>query len=198
MMTSRIKSTNRLILDNMSWVQNLHKRAYEDAGTGLWKQTIINDEIIGSLQNPAALIMLKPDRFKILVDSRGHNTGDEAMIRIALILKNVCRHISHNKCEGWPLRFKSNEVGLIFNHCSAAQAEAIAKQLAVEIAEMEHAPAVNEIPEFHFSATISWCIWPQDDPEWDSLLQGNYANLLDTWKAGGNTITHYSKTQKQE
>ncbi|MCL2180345.1 MAG: diguanylate cyclase [Treponema sp.] len=188
MMTGRIKSINRLILDNMSWVQDLHRRVYEDAGTGLWKQTLIADEITGLLKKPSALIMMKPDRFKILVDSRGHNAGDEAMIKIAIILKNITRIIGH----GWPLRFKSNEVGIIINNCDESQAKNIANSLKESIAAMETVPAAGEHPEFNFSATISWCIWPDDGDDWNTLLSGNYANLLDTWKSsGGNTIIHY-------
>jgi len=189
MMTARIKSANKLVLENLSWVQDLHRRAYEDAGTGLWKQTLIADEITASLKDPAALIMLKPDRFKILVDSRGHAAGDEAMIKIALILKNMTRSIGH----GWPLRFKSNEVGLIFNNCGDEQAKEIAIALSNEIKEMEPVPAENGHDEFNFTATISWCNWPVDDNDWNSLFQGNYSNLLDTWKACGNIIVHYSK-----
>ncbi|MCL2810187.1 MAG: cyclic nucleotide-binding domain-containing protein [Treponema sp.] len=201
MMTGRIKSTNKLVLDNMSWVQDIHRRAYEDAGTGLWKQALIADEIIGKLKSPAALIMIKPDRFKILVDSRGHSAGDEAMIKIALILKNICRQTG----EAWPLRFKSNEVGIIINDCNADAAEHITKQLAIEIAGMEKVPAMQikksdgtteEADEFHFSATVSWCIWPLDGENWDNLFQGNYANLLDTWKASGDTIIHFTGQDK--
>jgi diguanylate cyclase (GGDEF)-like protein len=189
MMTGRIKSTRKLIIENMSWVQELHRRAYEDPGTGLWKQTLIADEIIGVLKDPAALIMLKPDRFKTLVDSRGHSAGDEAMIRIAIILRNITRIMGH----GWALRFKSNEVGLIINNCHPAQAENIAEKLAEAINAMEPVPANNDIPEFNFSATISWAIWPRDDAEWDSLFSGNYSLLLDTWREGGEKIVHYSK-----
>ncbi|MCL2266305.1 MAG: diguanylate cyclase [Treponema sp.] len=188
MMTGRIKQTNRLIFNNMSWVQDLHRRAYEDSGTGLWKQTLIADEIIGALTNPSALIMIKPDRFKILVDSRGHAIGDEAMIRIALILKNITRVRGH----GWALRLKSNETGIIFNNCSAVMAEETAKTLAREIAAMEPAPAKDGLEEFKFSATISWTIWPLDDPDWESLYEGNYANLLYHWKKGGERIVRYT------
>ena len=191
MMTGRIKATNRLVLDKMSWVQNIQRRVYEDAGTGLWKQTLITDEILGALKDPAALIMLKPDRFKILVDSHGHNIGDEAMIRIAMILKNTARSIGH----GWPMRFKSNETGIIINNSDAAQAKDVSEQLLEEIAAMEPVPAKDEIPEFHFTASISWTIWPIDDADWDSLFQGNYASLLDNWKAGGARISHYLKTE---
>ena len=193
MMTGRIKSINKLTLENMSWVQDLHRRAYEDSGTGLWKQTLINDEITSSISDPAALIMIKPDRFKILVDSRGHSAGDEAMIRIAIILKNITRNLGH----GWALRFKSNETGLIFNNCDHSQAEKIAVELAETIAAMEPVPAQGDIPEFTFSATISWCIWPHDDPEWESLFSGNYSSLLETWKAGTKKIVHYKKEAEQ-
>ena len=192
MMTGRIKATNKLVLDKMSWVQNLQRRAYEDAGTGLWKQTLIADEIRGTLKDPAALIMVKPDRFKILVDSHGHTTGDEAMLRIALILKNVTRGIGH----GWPMRFKSNETGIIINNSDISQAETVSSQLLELIAAMKPVPAKDNAPEFHFSAAISWTIWPIDDPDWDSLFQGNYASLLDNWKEGGNRVVHYSKTVK--
>ena len=201
MMTGRIKSTRRLILENMSWVQELHRRAYEDPGTGLWKQTLIADEIAGVLKDPAALIMLKPDRFKILVDSCGHSAGDEAMIRIAIILKNITRILGH----GWALRFKSNEVGLVINNCHSSQAENIAEKLAESVAAMDSvplkirlpgnmgAPEEGDSPEFNFSATVAWSVWPTDDSDWDNLFQRNYTLLLDTWKNGGQKTVHYTK-----
>jgi len=189
MMTGRIRSIRKLILENMSWVKELHRRAYEDPGTGLWKQVLINDEIKDVLTDPAALIMLKPDRFKILVDSRGHSAGDEAMIRIAAVLKNISRRFG----QGWPLRFKSNEVGIIINKCDYSFAEKLTVQLKEAIAALEPVPALGEIPEFTFSATIAWALWANDDPDWDNLFQGTYAALLDAWHDGGEKIVHYSK-----
>ena len=189
MMTKRIKSANKLVLDNLSWVNDLHRRAYEDAGTGLLKQTIIADEVIAKLKDPAALIMLKPDRFKILVDSRGHAAGDEAMIKIAMILKNITRQVG----DGWALRFKSNEVGLIINNCDAAKAERIAIELSDTIKAMEKVPAQDDAEEFSFSGTIVWSIWQEDDADWSSLFSGTYSTLLDTWKAGGETVIRYNK-----
>jgi diguanylate cyclase (GGDEF)-like protein len=190
LMTGRIKSINRLILKNMSWVQELHRRAYEDPGTGLWKQTLIADEITGVLNDPTALIMLKPDRFKTLVDSRGHGAGDEAMIRIAAILKNAVRKVR----QGWPLRFKSNEVGVIINNSEVSQAKEIAEELAAAVNAMEPVPAYGDIPAFPFSATVVWSLWSMDDAEWESLFNGNYAALLENWRDGGDKIVHYSKT----
>ncbi|MDR2941804.1 MAG: cyclic nucleotide-binding domain-containing protein [Treponema sp.] len=195
LMTGRIKSTHKLILENMPWVQELHRRVYEDFSTGLFKQSMINDEIISILSATAALIMLKPDRFKILVDSRGHSAGDEAMIRIAAILKNIIRRLGY----GWALRFKSNETGLIINNCGYSLAEKIAKELYDAIAAMEPVPSQGDIPEFNFSTTISWaiCDKDKDGKNWDDLFNGVYSALLNAWRAGGERIVHYSNTDTQ-
>ena len=188
MMTDRIKSTQNILLENLSWVNELHRRAYEDPGTGLYKQTFLTDEINRILEEPMALIMLKPDRFKILVDSRGHEAGDEAMVRIAMILKSFTRKIDR----GWAIRFKSNETGLLINRCPKPMAEKIVNDLCKGIESMKPVPAQGEIPAFSFTGTIAWSIWPMDCPTWKTLFQGTYALLLETWKSGGGgKAVHY-------
>jgi GGDEF domain-containing protein len=187
MMTSRIKSTQKILLENLSWVNELHRRAYEDPGTGLWKQTFLADEIDRILEVPTALIMLKPDRFKILVDSRGHAAGDEAMVKIAMILKNITRRIGR----GWPLRFKSNETGLLINKCGVSLAETVVGELSRAVASLSPVPGQGDIPAFSFSGTITYALWPEDGHNWEKLLEGCYSLLLGTWKQGGGKITRY-------
>jgi diguanylate cyclase (GGDEF)-like protein len=188
MITGRIKATQKIIVENMSWVQELHRRAYEDPGTGLWKQSFLTDEINRILESPTALIMLKPDRFKILVDSRGHGAGDDAMVRIAMTLKNLSRRVGRS----WALRFKSNETGLLINRCDSARAEKTARELHQAIAALEPVPAQGNLPSFPFTAAVSWAVWPRDNDAWEGLFQGNYGLLLDTWRAGGNQVVHYT------
>jgi diguanylate cyclase (GGDEF)-like protein len=192
MIASRIKATRKIIIENISWIQELHRRAYEDAGTGLWNQSFLTSELSRLLENPTALIMLKPDRFKILVDTRGHPAGDEAMIRIAQVLKNIARRAGR----GWALRFKSNETGLLIAKCGAVQAEKIVRELAESIAALEPLPAQGDIPAFAFSGTLSWAIWPEDNPVWDSLFEENYALLLKTWQAGRDHLVRYHRVGK--
>jgi diguanylate cyclase (GGDEF)-like protein len=191
MITSRIKATQKIIMENMSWVQELHRLAYEDPGTGLWKQSFLSSEINQILEVPTALIMVKPDRFKILVDSRGHTVGDEAMIRLARILKNTTRRLGR----GWPLRFKSNETGVLIPQCPASQAEVIAREIQAAVASLEPVPAQDNYPAFNFTATMSWGMWPEDHGDWDILLGGVYALLLDTWRAGGNRLSRYAESE---
>ena len=187
MVTSRIKSTRKLVMENIALVQELHRKAYEDPGTGLWKKTFLTDEIDHNLEEPMALIMLKPDRFKILVDTLGHEAGDKAMVKIAAILKNITRIWGR----GWALRFKSNETGLVINKCNAAEAETLAIFLSKAIAALTPVP-MGQDGDFIFSGSIVWGIWPADNEYWSSLFEGAYDLLMETWRAEGNKIVRYS------
>ena len=187
MVTARIKATRKLIFESAYWVQELHRKIHEDPSTGLWKQTFLSDEINRILERPTALIMLKPDRFKVLVDSLGHGAGDEAMIKIAAVLKGITRKLN----KGWALRFKSNETGILVNKCDITEAKSLASVLAEAIAALPHVTMGEE--DFYFTGTIAWGIWPTDNKSWDSLFKGTYKLLMDAWKEGGNKIVRYRK-----
>jgi len=189
MITTRIKDTRKLLIESMSWVQELHRKLHEDPGTGLWKQSFLTDEKNQLLEDPTALIMLKPDRFKILVDALGHDMGDRAMVKIASILRNIVR--KHGN--GWALRFRSNETGILINKCDAILAEALAFSLADAIADIPPIPLGDSGEVFTFSGSVAWGIWPTDDRIWDSFYEGIYKLLMDTWKNGGMRVSHYRK-----
>jgi len=191
MITSRIKDTRKLLMESMSWVQELHRKIHEDPGTGLWKQSFLNDEQSQLLEEPMALIMLKPDGFKVLVDALGHAAGDMAMIKIAAILKNVVRKLGR----GWAMRFRSNETGILINKCDAAIAEPLASSIADAVAGISPVPLGSGGSVFSFSGSIAWGIWPADDRSWDSFYEGLYGLLMDTWKNGGKKVVHYVKEQ---
>jgi len=187
MVTARIKATRKLIFESAYWVQELHRKIHEDPSTGLWKQTFLSEEINRILEKPTAIILLKPDRFKMLVDSLGHSAGDEAMIKIAAVLKGITRKLN----KGWALRFKSNETGLLINKCDITEAKSLAKVLAEAVAALPHISLGDE--DFYFTGTIAWGIWPTDNKSWDSLFKGTYKLLMDTWKGGGNKVVRYRK-----
>jgi len=187
MVTGRIKAARKLLFQSVYWVRELHRKIHEDPGTGLWKQTLLTEEINRILERPMALILLKPDRFKTLVDSLGHEAGDEAMIKIAAILKGITRKLD----KGWAMRFKSNETGLVVNKCDVAEAKSVVHALADAIAALPHVPLGKE--DFHFTGSIAWAVWPVDGRTWDSLFEGTYKLLMDTWKDGGNKIVRYKK-----
>ena len=190
MVTERIKATRKIIIESAYWVKELYRKAYEDSSTGLWRQAFLTDEINRILVEPMALILLKPDRFKIMVDELGHDAGDVAMVKIAKILKSITRKLDR----GWALRFKSNETGILIDNCNAAQGEAVALSLSKAIAALPPVPLSGG--DFSFTGSIAWGIWPVDDKSWNSLFDNTYDLLMDTWKAGGKKVVRLSQGSK--
>jgi diguanylate cyclase (GGDEF)-like protein len=194
MVTGRIKGARNLLIESKSWVQELHRQIHEDPGTGLWRQSFLDDEINRLLEKPMALIMLKPDRFKILVDAQGHEAGDKVMIKIAAILKGMVRR----QGRGWALRFRSNETGILINRCDPSQAASLAQSLREAVAAippwpMDQAPGRDREEDFSFTGSVAWGVWPADDDSWGSFFEGTYRLLTETWKDGGNRIARYKK-----
>jgi len=199
---SRIKETRNLVIDRVSWVNELQRQVHEDPGTGLWKQSFLNEDINRILESPSALIMLKPDRFKILVDSLGHEAGDVGMVKIAAILKDITR--MHGR--GWAMRFRSNETGILIPGCDEVLGESIANSLYSEIAGIPPVPLspsgrmsegkttegeTDVLKIYEFSGTVAWGIWPQDEYTWEVFFGGVYDLLMESWREGGNRTVRY-------
>jgi len=210
MISQRITSNRKLLLKNKHWVDHLFRKAYEDPGTGLLKQSFLTDEINGILEDPTALILLKPDRFKVLVDTAGHDAGDKAMVKIASILKNTVRRFGR----GWAIRLRSNETGILVNNCTAEEASALADSLSKAIASIPPMPMIpandaasddpsdpnaapaesaGKVENFTFSTSVVWAVYPLDAEQWQTLFDTAYEMLLKTWKDGGDRVARYTK-----
>ena len=184
MIASRLRSTQVLISANSPWVRELRRRSLEDPGTGLWNRAYLDEEIARYGNEPYALILLKPDRFKELVDSRGHAAGDEAMIRITAVLKSAVRRFGR----GFAARLKSNETAVALPHATAAEAEAVARALAAGIAALDPVSGTEELRPFAFSASVVYAVRPAAGPEWALCFEAAYAGLLAAWKRGDGAV----------
>ncbi len=184
MIASRLRSTQVLISANSPWVRELRRRSMEDPGTGLWNRVYLDEEAVRFGSEPYALILLKPDRFKELVDSRGHAAGDEAMIRITAVLKSAVRRFGR----GFAARLKSNETAVFLPYATAAEAEAVALRLAAGIAALAPVAGTGELPPFAFSASVVFVARPAAGPAWAPCFEAAYAGLLAAWKRGDGAI----------
>ncbi len=180
MISSRLRSTNKLISENSPWVRELRRRAYEDPGTGLWSRAFLDEEIAGSVAGPAAIVVLKPLRFKDLVDDRGHAAGDEAMTRIAAVLKRLAEEFGR----GWAVRVRSNETALIAPLREPDEAAAVAAAAVREIAAIDPFPAETAHAAWGFSAAAAYAAWPADGADWACLFGAVYDACTAAWKDG--------------
>jgi len=179
MVSSRLRSTQRLISDNSPWVRELRRQIYTDAATGLWSKVFLDEELPRRLEKPTSAIMLKPDRFKELNDARGHQAGDEAMSILAGILVQETERLGR----GWAIRLRSNETAVIVPGCGAEEATAAARRLAAAVEALELAEFQG--PGFAFTASMALAVWPEDGDDWKRLVEDAHGLLARAWKDGG-------------
>ncbi|HUW42330.1 MAG TPA: diguanylate cyclase [Rectinemataceae bacterium] len=182
MISSRLRSTQRLISENAPWVRELRRQVYTDPGTGLWSRAFLDEEIPRMIEPPTAIVLVKPDRFKELNDAHGHGAGDEAMELVAGLLAAETER--HGK--GWALRLRSNETALVLPRSSFDEAASAARRLAAGIGGLEPPSAAGS--GFRFTASAAVALWPDNCPEWKRLVEDAYGVLTKAWRDGGNRI----------
>ena len=121
-------------LKNMLLTQQLYqqvtaqKRALEqmamtDQLTGLYNRHFLIPYIKKALSSaqrykcPLSIVMIDLDKFKLINDELGHDTGDALLCDIANLLKDNCRN------EDAAIRLGGDEFLLVLPHCSIEQAQ---------------------------------------------------------------------------
>lgn len=183
MVASRLRSTNRLITENSAWLGDLKKQILMDPATGLWNRTFLDEDIVANLAKPSALIVIKPDRFKLLVDGRGHHAGDEAMLLIRDLLTAETEALGR----GYACRVRSNETALVIPSFGPEETAALADHLAGRLAQLV-IPASGPHPEFRFTASVAWSLWPGPGTDWQALVRLTHEKALAVWEEGGNRV----------
>jgi diguanylate cyclase (GGDEF)-like protein len=180
MISARLRSANSLVSENAPWVREIRRQAYTDGPTGLLNRAFIDEELPSQVEDPSALILLKPDRFKDLNDAYGHQAGDAAMSRVARLLKDEAEALGR----GWAVRIKSNETALVVPRCGLGEGRQVAARLAGALARVDISDAISGA-SFDFTASQSLAVWPEDGAEFGPLFQEAYKVLMEAWAAGG-------------
>jgi diguanylate cyclase (GGDEF)-like protein len=96
-------------------------------------------------QQPASLLMIDVDHFKLLNDTHGHLTGDEVLRRVARVLRQQLRP------QDLLARYGGEEFALLLPNTDAETAVAVADRLRSAIADPDSEEASRSLP----AATVS-------------------------------------------
>ncbi|MBA7623067.1 hypothetical protein ES703_30458 [subsurface metagenome] len=116
---NRIRGTNELVSEKTHWIEELRKQMLFDKLTGLYNRSYIEDEFANALKRmgkTVSLLVVKPDAFKSINDSFGHEAGDIALKEIAGAIKELLRE------KDIPVRYRGNEIVIIFPNVSLNKA----------------------------------------------------------------------------
>lgn len=117
--------------------ERLNHLAVTDELTGLYNRRRFQEMLEEGIQehlragDNASLILLDIDNFKKLNDAYGHQAGDEALRRVAKILKE------HARRHELPSRYGGEEFGIILQRCGAAEAARAAERFRLALEQSE-------------------------------------------------------------
>lgn len=151
----RIRKANALIVENSPWVQELRRQAYADKLTGLFNKAFL-EERMGELCVEGAstgLLMFKPDNFKEINDSFGHEAGDE-VLRIAA---EALRKAFGEECP--TARYLGNEMAVILPGAGRREAEGAAGRVR-ELMRALDLSSVTGGRAFTLSVSVGAALYP--------------------------------------
>ena len=105
---ARLRQANDLYRRNSLWVRELQRQVYTDPLTGLYNRVYLEENLESRLvEERSALLMFKPDNFKQINDTFGHEAGDEGIRRIGAELRRL------KEADEVVVRYMGNEYALI-------------------------------------------------------------------------------------
>jgi diguanylate cyclase (GGDEF)-like protein len=177
----RIRATNRLLTENVPWVQELRRRALTDTHTGLFTKPYLEEQYPQFLAEPTALIMLKPDNFKQMNDAWGHKAGDGAMILLAALLPPFLGP------KGFGVRYRSNELAVVLPGTSERAARQTAEKLRQAVNALDLSSVTGD-PAFRFTTSVAVAVYRRADGEWPATVAETYELLYRARNDGGDRV----------
>jgi diguanylate cyclase (GGDEF)-like protein len=183
---SRLRSTNQLISQNSSWVQQLRQQVYRDKLTGFFNKAYLHEElpkIVEQQSDRVSLIFVKPDNFKMVNDTFGHDVGDKTLERFAKRVGDCL------PAEAIPVRYRGNEIGVVLPGGGPEDAA----ELAGRARETLASTSIEDLTggrSFQLSASASYCTIPLDGEEIEELIAKTNETVYAARTAGGGRVWH--------
>lgn len=180
----RIRETNRLLSEKAQWVEDIKRQLYIDRLTGLYNRAYLQEELrqrFAAGEGKSALIMLKPDNFKIINDTYGHEAGDRALKLIAYAVASQIR-------EGdLAARFRGDEFAVFLPDTDETSAMKFAEAMRDLIARLDigHLTGGSRVS---LSASLGTAMFPAHGRDAAQIIRICFTTMFKAREAGGNRV----------
>lgn len=176
-------------LENARAAAELRQRAVTDGLTGLYNHRHFQETLAAEVERAArygltfTLLMMDLDHFKRVNDRLGHLRGDEALVRVAAVVRGAAR------ASDFVARYGGEEFVMILPGTTVKQAGALAERIARGVREI-----VLDVPEPPpLSISIGMADYPACGRDRESLIAAADAALLFAKRSGRDMIADFSQ-----
>jgi diguanylate cyclase (GGDEF)-like protein len=195
---SRIRSTNKLISENATWVQELRHQIHMDKLTGLYNDAYLSDEVTRLLADtpagngtarPVSVMMVKPDNFKAVNDTYGHEAGDRTLKRMARTLQRLALPGES------AVRFRGNELAVLMPNtdvpAALRRAETVQPAMnAVDISDIIGTEGFELTVSIGIACSVEWS--KDGSAPAPSMIEAAHERAFAARESGGNAVRYTS------
>ncbi|WP_051302172.1 EAL domain-containing protein [Sedimenticola selenatireducens] len=170
--------------------ERLNFLAYHDELTGLPNRSLLTDRFTQLIshsqrhQKKVALLILDLNRFKLINDSLGHETGDRVLVEVGNRLTKLAR------TSDTVSRYGGAEFVILLTEIESANTVTdFARRISREISK----PITVGDRLLHVSCTIGVALWPEDGKTLDNLLSNADAAMYQAKKRNGEKLQFFTE-----
>lgn len=182
--SGRIRNANSMVRENSALIQELKRQVYGDKLTGLYNKTFLEETLPEYMKNrsePVGLLLMKPDNFKYINDTFGHEAGDDTLKIMAASLNLFMGE------RGTVLRYMGNELGVILPRCGRDECRREAESILVMFNNLDISTA-TKTGDVKLSMSIGIAVFPGHADISDDLILLAHELPLAGRARGGNVI----------
>jgi len=179
----RIRAIDRLVSEKAPWIEELKRQLLRDKLSGLYNRAYLEEELPRFLSGgrPVSLLVVKPDNFKTINDTCGHDAGDRTLVLIAEALKSCLT-------EGdLGVRYRGDEYCAVLPGHAAKDAARIAECIRAAVGRVDVSQVtggtVTTLP-----ASIGVATWPESASDAKTLVATSFERMLKARGEGGNRV----------
>lgn len=180
----RTREANDLLKENSPHIQELRRQMYEDKLTNLFNKTFLEENVplwIKTKKAPVCLMMIKPDNFKQVNDTMGHEAGDKLLVYLAELLP------ANIPAGSILVRYIGNEFALLLSGSEVEECTKTAEKIRDFYNRLDVSAYLNE-EGFHLSVSIGIALFPFHAEDSSTLIEKAHQLPLLGRSRGGNQI----------
>ena len=182
----RIRQTNHLVSEKTNWIEDLKNQMLRDKLTGFFNRNYLEEEFestMPSIYRKISMLVVKPDSFKLINDTLGHEAGDIALKSIAQTIHDF---ISDKEI---PIRYRGNEFIIIYQDFGLEQIIEKAKELHKILTKMDLGKKVSD-KSLKMTYSMGISVYPDHADDLEGLIDQAFTKMFEKKNNGGNGILY--------
>ena len=179
----RIRAIDKLISEKTPWIEELKKQLLRDRLTGLYNRAFLEEELpqIVASHTRTSLLVVKPDNFKVINDTYGHEAGDKTLMLLAEAVKSS---LSDGEIGA---RYRGDEYCIVIPGRSAPEVSAAAEALraAMRAIDVKQATGSDAIS---LTGSVGVSAYPAPASDAKALVTRAFERMWEARNAGGDRI----------